>query len=219
MSLIKLFFGRTKSGKSYKAEKMLRGKSKVIVYDYAHCFKGKVVTDFSVNGLTKLLINHGGPQNKNKTFKLIFRKPHNITHHDAVERLALFVLHLGRSYGYRTLPDGNLLTFLVDEADKCTTNKADDRVRLAVQAGRHDNVATWAIAQRPMNLHKDFRDNASEVFCFKCGENPYYREILGRVGLAELAKMPEYGHIRWTDTGELKKVSARGGEKDVPRVQ
>jgi len=218
MSLIRVFLGRTKSGKSYKTEQLLKSLSKVIVYDYARCFSGKSYEDFSPKNFAKLLKMHGGAENKNKKFKLIFRKPFDMLHEDAVDQLALFVSYLGRSYGNRTLPENDLLTFVIDEADKCTTRKSNDKVRRAVQAGRHENISTWAIAQRPMNLHPDFRDNATEIFAFKCGNNPYYRDTFGKLAVSELNHAPEFSFLHWTDTGTMDLVLKNGRKKDVSTI-
>jgi hypothetical protein len=214
VSLVKGYFGRTKSGKSHRAELDLKKRSKVIVYDFAHCFTGKVTgCDFSVASFSKLIRAYGGEKNRSKKFKIIFRKTVNITHQEAVERLSHFVQFLGRSYGLKGLPENDLLVFLVDEACKCITKKSDDKVRLLAQAGRHENVELRVIAQRPMNLHPDVRDMISEANCFKCAENAYYKEILEKKGNEALKNLPEFSFLKWKDDGTLLLIDKKGRSK------
>lgn len=208
--LIRLFLGKTKSGKSFHAQKLYKKISKVIVYDFAHCFTdGQIVDDFSLTSFMKILKQLQG--RKTKKFKLIFRKPTSMLHQEALSRLSKFVFFLGQSYGVRSLPDDNLLTFIVDEADKCTTKKDDDRVRRLVQAGRHANISTWAIAQRPMNMHPDFRDNASEIYAFKLATpDSFYKTMFSTNNLDKLTNSKPHTHLFWNDEGQIELVNSRG---------
>lgn len=213
MSIVKIFLGKTNSGKSWLANKMLKERSKSIIYDYAHVFDGKIITDFNIDLLSKLIIKYGGKSNIEKKFKLVFRKPSNMTHQTALDLVALFAKKLGESYGKRTLPENDLIAFVVDEADKCTSKKDSDRVRLAVQAGRHDNLSTWGIAQRPSRIHPDFRFNASEIFAFPlASEDKFYKEILGRdaISILENEETKRFSYIHWCDNGTLEIVNPKG---------
>ncbi|MFG1492545.1 hypothetical protein ABMA75_03185 [Halobacteriovorax sp. ZH4_bin.1] len=210
--IVKLFVGKTKSGKTHLANKMLKRHSKGIIYDYAHDFKGgQVIEDFSVNNFVKLLKKYGGKKNIKSKYKLIFRKPSNFTHQRALDLVALFAKKIGESYGKRSLPENDYIAFVVDEADKCSTKKDADKVRLAVQAGRHDNLSTWAIAQRPSRLHLDFRANASEVFAFPLAiDDPYYSKTFGASFVEKLNKSKKYSFIFWNDEGLKKIIDGKG---------
>lgn len=212
-SIVKIFLGKTNSGKSWLANKQLKERSKAIVYDYAHVFEGKIIENFDLNYLSKLLTKYGGKKNITKKYKLIFRKPSNMTHQTALDLVALFAKKLGESYGKRSLPENDLIAFVIDEADKCTTKKDSDRVRLAVQAGRHDNLSTWGIAQRPSRIHPDFRYNASEIFAFPlASEDKFYKEIFGReaISILENESTKKYSYVHWLDSGLLEIVNPKG---------
>ena len=213
MSLIKLFLGRTKSGKSYQANKMLKKRSKAIVYDYAHCFTSGKVYSINVKNLSKLLRNHGGVKNKSKKYSLIFRKENSMSHQDALDLVALFAQKLGESYGVRALPENDLIAFVIDEVDKCSTKKDSDRVRLAVQAGRHQNLSTWAIAQRPTRVHPDIRANVTEIRAFPlAGGDRWYEDTLSKKAVEKLNNSDKkYSFLFWNDEGELKLINSKGG--------
>jgi len=213
--MIKLFFGRTECGKSYLAELLSKKQKKVIFYDYAHCFtQGEIVNDFSTMNFVYLLKKYGGSKNLNKKFSLIFRKPDLMTHEVGAEKVSYFVKMLGLSYGYRKLTGSDMLTFLVDEADKVISLKSSDLIRLTAQAGRHENIALWAISQRPMKLHPDIRDNAHEIYAFPVGKNKIYEETFGKKISTELAdnKFPKYHYYYYNENGVIKKINKNGKE-------
>lgn len=213
--MISLFFGRTECGKSWLAEKKVRPRTKVIYYDYARCFNvGIIIDDFSTTNFIKLLKKYGGKSNKNKKFKLVFRKPSLWMHDDAIEKVSYFVKMLGGSYGDRALAEKDRIVFLIDEADKLITSKVSDKVRLIAQAGRHENIDTWAIAQRPMRLHPDVRDNFHEVYAFRTAQNKFYEEILGKKVTKELGDnvFPKYWYYHYNENGDVKKINSKGRE-------
>ena len=216
--MISIFSGRTECGKSWLAEKLAKPRPKVIYYDYARYFtNGIVISDFSTANFIKLLKKYGGKENKNKKFKLIFRKPSLWIHEDAIDKVSYFVKMLGGSYGDRSLLNKKRIVFLIDEADKLITGKSSDRIRLLAQAGRHENIDTWAIVQRPMRLHPDVRDNLHEAYAFRVAQNKFYEEILGKKITKELGdnKFPKYWYYHYNENGEIKKINSKGREVKI----
>lgn len=206
MSVV-LFFGKTKSGKSYKAGQLSLKRKKVIIYDNAHCFNdGQIINDFSAANFAKVF-----KENVNKeSFRLIFRPPLNMPEKDGAELVARLLYYgFGRYWKENNFKINENIFFLVDEADKVSSLKVGSIFYLVVTKGRHFFIDTYAISQGPGKLPLYYRENAEEFYCFKSKSHSYLDECLEREQVDILRTIEKWHCIHWKDTGEVKLLNEK----------
>ncbi len=209
--MIALYFGKTESGKSFRAGENSKSYKKVAIYDNTHCFTGgEIVTDFSPANFARLFKKYA----LKDSFRLIFRAPFAMNEREGAEMVAkllyqgfgLFWKQKGIDFGRHE----NRVCFLVDEADKVSTLKHTSIFYLVVTKGRHFGIDTHAISQGPGKIPSYYKENASEVFCFKMRPHDFIVETFGR-GLAEqIQTLPQYHYAHWKDTDEIKLFNEKG---------
>lgn len=199
---ISLFYGMTESGKSYLAKKSIENFSRSIIFDYASCFEGELVTsDFSTDGMVKIFSKF-----KDKTkFRIVFRPDRGVDDVGGFNKMVHLALALGRLAKKRG--DQERLIFLVDEADMiCRPSYQSRELKELVNVGRHDNVDSWFIARMPQRLHTDIRGNASKVFCFRLYDESaigFIRGAIGNKAAEKIKTLLKYSFLAWKDTGEV----------------
>ena len=172
--MICLYFGKTLSGKSYKANLNSKLSKKVVIYDNAHCFTdGQIITNFSSDNFAKIFA-----QNVMKDeFRLIFRPPFDMNEREGAEKVArLLYLGFGRYWKEKGIKVRDNIFFLVDEADKVSSLKIGSIFYLTVTKGRHFFIDTHAISQGPGKIPSYYRENAESFYCFKSKSHPYLEE-------------------------------------------
>jgi hypothetical protein len=194
---VSVFFGKTGSGKSYRADKESRSYDRVFIFDNAHCFKGDfVVTDLSARGLTKLFARIACL----KKFRVVFRPDLKRLPKDSCEIVSQFIFAHYGPFAQKYLKDKAL--FLVDEADKVSSDKKDSWLYKMVTMGRHIGFDSYGISQGPGRLPKYWRENASSVYSFKVAEHDFLRMIFGSHSY-DIPTLKEYDYLFWSDTGEI----------------
>ncbi|OFZ13455.1 MAG: hypothetical protein A2X86_10380 [Bdellovibrionales bacterium GWA2_49_15] len=206
--MIKLIFGRTESGKSYRAREFLKNTKRKIIFDAANDFTGMIITDFSQGNLLKLFMAY----KCSESFCLVFRPPWNLDNERAAQAVAAFAFALGRSYGERALRASDRIVLVLDEADKYTCYDKTDLLYLAVTKGRHQNLDILAICQDPMTLPTYFRRNASEICTLQLEVNPYFKEKFGLSVAEKIAQLKRYHYYLWSDCHGVTLYNAKGSK-------
>jgi len=202
------FFGRTKSGKTFKAKKEIETKKRVFIFDAACDFDGGIEWDkYSWTELISL-----GKKIRNKSnFKVIFRpNRHYGDLSDCADQVAKFVLAFGDTFGKRSLQEN--IIFVLDELDKYISISKKCSIKLAIEMGRHSNVDTFCISQVPSSLPKFIRDNATEVYAFKLGLNDFYESRLGFKIAQKLASsgFKDFFCFKWSDSNGIEFLNPQG---------
>lgn len=214
MSGVCTFLGSRESGKSYLANKLSLKKRKVIIFDYAKCFRDGEIVEVNPKNMARLIVQFGGVKNRNKKMRLIFRAPRLMDDRTAANIVARFGFSLGQSFGNPNegsgLPKDERIVLLADEVDKYSSSKKEDMFTLAINKGRHDNLDLWAIAQDPARLDPAFKRQASFIYAFRLGDNQFYRSVFGNKIARELETLKQWHHYRWQDTGEISLFNDKG---------
>lgn len=205
---VELYFGKTLSGKSYKANLESKKRKKVVIYDNAHCFTdGHIITDFSADNFSKVFQKYV----MKDEFRLIFRAPLGMDEREGAERVArLLYLGFGRYWKEKGTNISENIFFLVDEADKVSSLKVGSIFYLTVTKGRHFFIDTHAISQGPGKLPLYYRENAEAFYCFKSKSHPYLIENLEKDQVELLRTIKQYNCIYWNDRGEVKLINEKG---------
>ena len=179
-----LIIGKRGSGKSYLANKVLRDRSRLFVYDCMGDFNEGVL--FAYNqfaGLSRFWRSH-----YKGSFRLIYRPlwPAN-----QLELPAAMAWELGN------------MTFVIEEAAECCQpNQVKDSVAKLVRMGRHRNIEVVAITQRPYELDIMFRSQAKVMLVFNTTEprdREWLRKVIGPEIEAKLDQLGPYEHVKWQD--------------------
>lgn len=204
MSVV-LYFGKTESGKSYKANQVVnQNYKKIVIYDNARCFNdGIIISDFS----SKNLVNVFKKYVLAKEFKLIFRAPLDMNEREGAEIVANLIYNgFGKywlSKNIVPLPNDRIC-FVVDEADKVSSIKKNSPFYLLVTKGRHYGIDTHAISQGAGAMPYYFKENASEVYFFRMKNHSFISENLEPDQVEILRTIKEQNCIHWKDNGDVK---------------
>ena len=199
---VRTYFGYTKSGKSTLANHVVSQWKKVIIFDKAHCFKGDIFEDPSMETFKNLFRKYS---QKNE-FRIVIR-PGRLAN---VERLCDDTIKLASALG-RLMGKGvvseECLQLVIDEADSvCSANYQSPKLKFIVNEGRHDNVDTHFIARNPNRVHTDIRANTTKIFAFRLGnalEIPFLVHNFGRETTQKLQHLKPFWHFSWDDTGVI----------------
>jgi len=205
---VECFFGRTLSGKSYKARQEIKNKKRVFVFDAACDFHGGIIFDkYDIPSLVEL-----GKKIRNlETFQVNFRPDRHFGDIQAcAERVAKFILAFGDTFGKRSLDEH--IVFVLDELDKYISTSRKSFVKMVIEMGRHSNIDTYCISQVPASLPKFIRDNATKVYAFKLGYNDFYQYRFGPSITKELSgeNLKDYWYYVWDDSNGIIKYNKRG---------
>lgn len=209
--MIALYFGKTESGKSFRANLESQGYKKVAIYDNTHCFTdGEIITDFSPSSFASIFKRYAL---KDK-FRLIFRAPLVMNEREGAEMVArLLYSGFGLFWKQKNLDfsnRNNRLCFLVDEADKVSSLKLNSIFYTVVTKGRHFGIDTHAISQGPGKIPSYYKENASEVFCFTMRAHEFIVETFGRKIAEQIQTLSKYHYVHFKDTGEIKFFNEKG---------
>lgn len=204
---VSLFIGKTQSGKSHLAEKLSKQRKKVVIYDNARCFNdGIIVDDFSPENFKKIFLKYINAE----SFRLIFRAPLKMNEKEGAERVAhLFYSGFGHYWKERNYKGENIL-FLVDEADKVSSEKKNSPFYLMVTKGRHFFIDTWAMSQGPGKIPLYYRENANELFIFKSIPHQFFKENLEKEQIDEIRFLGKWHFLHWLDSGHAEIKNEKG---------
>lgn len=209
---VNLYFGKTRGGKSFKCNKVIKSYSKKIIFDPTPKKEKKnynadfETSDYSAKNMVKLIKKFSGK----KKFSIIFRPSEAFDLYEQGERIAFFAMQLGKGFkGLKNEYDEIAVVF--DEFDKYATKKIDSNMGKLAGMGRHFHCHLHCISQVPSAMPKNIRDNVYNIYAFALGHNEYYRRIFGKVGEEFLASsdFPKYHHLHWNDENGISFVNPK----------
>lgn len=199
-------YGRRGSGKTTKARALMRGYSRVIVFDAVGEFAREA-------GFTSALERRdlwaAVKTRWRKGWKIAYQPGGSGDFAGELHRLSDQLWRVMAGYESGAYPHKVLL--VVEEANLAFPSErlpADKRgfLRLVLQ-GRHRGIEIMAITQRPALIHPDFRGNVSETFCFALEDENDKRVIerkIGRDGGQVLRSLPNHSYLQIAG-GDYKK--------------
>ena len=160
---IKLFVGKTGSGKTYKVARMIAGCDRVIMFDT----QGKDYTDgvmfYDMGELRRFWLK----VHRDK-FRLIYRPIDPLREFEEICRLAFACKGL---------------TVIAEELPSlCTSQIINEQLRKLIFRGRLNDIHFIGLMQRPIGIHRDITSQASEIFIFNIDEPrdvKYFQERIG----------------------------------------
>ncbi len=183
-----LILGKTGSGKSYLAKKLLRQFDRVVVYDTMDEYtEGVVFEDMRSFGEFWKRCHTG-------KFRLIYR-PKNIN--AEFDTIAGLVWDCGNC------------AFLVEEIDLFGSAwKISDEFSDIIRRGRHKNITFIGVTQRPFGINRLLTSQAKEIYVFNSNEprdRDYIKQLLSTAQISEadviehLDQLKQYEYLKWTD--------------------
>jgi len=194
-AIIRIIFGKRKSGKSHLGRKLARPQKRKLFYDTTgHDFDE---TDgFIIRTMPELQAFI--KENYRKDFSIVYRSPDPLEDIETVSLLVMdiesmwFIIDEAHNYfkGYRPLPGLNKV----------------------VHEGRHSNIDLVLITQCPVDLGPMTRDQAEELYIFKTREPrimDYFRDAIGSEEVAKLPELDKSKHEYLFFSDELEETEIR----------
>lgn len=212
---VNIYFGKTGSGKSFLANKIINQYDKKIIFDPTPTknFSGEFETsDYSVGNFIRIIKKFAGKQK----FSIIFRPSERFSMHEQGERVALFAMQLGKAF--KSLNgEYSQIAVVFDELDKYVSMKQDAWIGRLAGMGRHYHCHLHCITQVPAKMPKSIRDNAYNVHAFPLAKNDFYKEKFGDAITEFLAseKCPKFHHFLWNDGKGVKFLDEKLGVVDA----
>lgn len=212
---VNFYFGKTGSGKSFRANLQIKKYLKRIIYDPtpSKSFTGSFETsNYSKTNLIQMLHSFAGK----KEFSIVFRPNDSISMYDQAEIVAFFSMQLGKCFKM-TQNEFEGIAVVFDELDKYVTTKQDSKIGKLAGMGRHYNCHLHCISQVPSKLPKSLRDNAYNIYAFPLAINSFYTEKLGdsKSNLLAGTNFPKYSCIHWNDEKGISFIDKQGKVKNV----
>lgn len=214
---VTVVFGMTQSGKSHHVEKReIKKTSRVIVFDPMNCFKSM---ELRLSLDEKFKLENASLQKafkfaieKKEFFSIGLRPGKQLNYSHTFDKVARTAMILGE----KIASDERKILLVADEAgDICSPHMISDCLKMLVTRGRHYNVDSLFIAQRPQMIHGDIRANASKVVCFNLAtapEIPWLAQTFGRKIVDKIPVLPQYHCAVWDNTGKIYFLDESGRE-------
>jgi len=187
---IKLIVGKTGSGKTCKAVKIIEDHRRVIMFDT----QGKDYTDgvmfYDMAELKRfwLKVYRGN-------FRLIYRPLDPLVEFEQVCRLAFLC--------------GNLTIVAEELPSLCDSHEINMELRRCIFRGRMSDIIFIGLMQRPIGIHRDITSQATEIYVFNIDEPSDVKYFANRIGSnieEKIRQLEPYQYLHWT---------AGGGEIEV----
>jgi hypothetical protein len=182
---IKIVIGKTGSGKTLKALRLLADCPRCIIFDtLGHDYTAGVVV-YSIRELRKYWrrVYRGN-------FRIIYRPIHDVIEFEGVCQLAY---------------DCGNLTLLAEEMDIfCRPQQTPFAFTQLLKRGRHRDIHFVGVTQRPIGIDRTITSQANEVFVFKTDEPrdlDYLRDRLGAEAADKIPTLQEYEYLHWQGAG------------------
>lgn len=192
-----LIFGKSGSGKSYLAARLLAERHRVFIYDKLHEYTDGVV--FYADELDKLAAFWAHVYCGN--FRIIFRTK-------TIDKQKRFIEI--DMLSHLVWECGNM-TFVIEEfAGYCSANYTPDMLGQIVLMGRHRNIELIGIQQRPFNLNPDIRSQTKEIYLFNTtepGDLDYFKGLTRESIADRMDQLKQYEYLYWHDQAETLTVS------------
>jgi hypothetical protein len=184
-------FGKRGTGKTWLAFKLIRGKTRLIIFDPLKQFQGG--KEFTrVSEMTRYCLESGFREEKKKPFVVILRPRQAREQFPLVARLAREV--------------GSLCLLAEEISWAISPAKMDPAIEELIRYGRHQDVELIGISRRPPEVNRDLTSNANEVYIFRTHEPrdiAYFREVLGSEAADSLPNLPEFTPYLWSDSPKI----------------
>lgn len=187
--IITLIFGKRGSGKTLLAEKIVRDRKRLFIYDtIGEYTNGVIIEDLPALKEFWSKVYRGN-------FKIIYQPVDPEGDFDTVCKVV---------YGCEDL------TFLVEELDRyskpLTLSLAFKNI---IQRGRHCNIELIGVTQRPHGVDKLLTSQAKQMFIFNTTEPrdvDYFKDTIGYPVVVKIAALQEYEYVKYQDGTEQLEV-------------
>jgi hypothetical protein len=184
-------FGKRGTGKTWLAHKLIRGKTRLIIFDPLRQFQGGKEFE-RVPEMVRFCREGGFREDKKLPFVVIYRPRQAREEFPYVARLAFEV--------------GSLCLLAEEISWAISPAKMDPAIEALIRYGRHKDVELIGISRRPPEVNRDLTSNANEVYIFRTHEPrdiAYFREVLGYEAADSLPNLPEFTPYIWSDIPKI----------------
>lgn len=187
--IITLIFGKRGSGKSLLAQRMIRDRKRLLVYDTI----GEYTNGVIIEDLPALKEFWGKVYRGN--FRIIYQPVDPENDFDTVCRLVY---------------ECEDLTFLVEELDRYSKPLTLSLpFKNIIQRGRHKNIELIGVTQRPHGVDKLLTSQAKQMFIFNTTEPrdvDYFKDTIGYPVVVKIAALNEYEYVKYQDGSDQLEV-------------
>lgn len=177
----RLMIGKTGSGKTVKACKLIEDRPRVVIFDTLGDDYSDGVMFYDLAELKRFWAQ---PHIYRRRFRLIYRPTNEVEEFDEVCDLA-----------YKC---GNL-TFVAEELDLfCPPRQLTPGIRHILKRGRHADIRFIGITQRPYGIDRVVTGMCNEVYVFRTDEPRDIKYLCERLGdgiAAKIAALGEYEYV------------------------
>jgi hypothetical protein len=179
---IRLLVGKTGSGKTSKALRLVEDRTRLIMFDTTgHDYSDGVVF-YDLPSLTAFW-----QRVYRRSFRLIYRPMDPRREFEEICRLAFLCQDV---------------TVIAEELTSlCDAQTIGPELRKLIMRGRHVDVTFIGLMQRPKGIHRDITSQASEIYMFivdEPGDVKYFSDRLpGREIEERIKGLTEYQYLQW----------------------
>lgn len=193
---IKLIVGKTGSGKTCKAVKLIAEHRRIIMFDT----QGKDYTDgvmfYNMHELKKfwLKVYRG-------SFRLIYRPLDPMAEFEEICRLAFLC--------------GNMTIVAEELPSLCDSRGINLELRRCIFRGRMNDLIFIGLMQRPIGIHRDITSQASEIYIFTIdepGDVKYFQNRIGSNIEEKIRRLETYQYLHWRAGAEQIEVGKDGND-------
>ncbi len=178
--------GRSGSGKSYLAQKIIALYPRVIIFDslYEYSETGEIQHDFE--GFSEFMLKHENEQSFRTVVQFGVENSHQNEEFEQMLRVAY----------YR----GRCAIFIDEVQNFSTVHIIPEWLRQVVLTGRHQEIALIFTTQRPGELHKTLLSQSNKIFCGNLHSQVDIKTMSNYLDrpAEEIANLPDRKFIYWT---------------------
>lgn len=202
-----LYFGATQKGKSYHVfNHVVPQYDKIVIFDPTDSHKGDTeLTEPSEAMLVKTFLKF---ENVDR-YRIVIRTGSKEEDRITFKKAASLAKSLGKALKRREgkVDQPKRVQLVIDEASTSgitSSNYFPFYLRQLVNKGRHDNVDCHFIAQNPMSIHNQIREQALKIVTFYLNNwrAPIFRDTFEEKAIF-IKRLPKFWRLEWWDTGEV----------------
>jgi hypothetical protein len=213
-----LYFGATQKGKSYHVfNHVVPNWDKVVIFDPTDSHKGEIeLTEPTEKQLVETLRRLKNSQ----SYRVVIRTGVKEDDRATFKKAASLTVALGKFLLSR---EGKVdltkrVQLVIDEASTSgitSSNYFPLFLRKLINKGRHVNVDCHIIAQNPMSIHPQIREQALKIVTFFLNNwrAPIFKDTFEERSIF-IKKLPKFWRMEWWDTGEVLAFNEKNQKVD-----
>lgn len=214
---VSLYFGATGKGKSYHVRHHVIPKwKKIVIFDPMESFDGDSILHAPSDELIlKTFRKFKGAD----SFRIVIRTTRASNDEIIFNKTVRLASSLGRMIPGK-VSEENRVQVVIDEASTSGFMSAHyfpPVVKNLVCKGRHDNLDSHFIAQNPMAVHSQLREQTTKIVTFYLnnGRAPIFQDTFTKNFANLIPKLPNFFRIEWTHEGHVYIYDDSGNKIEI----